>query len=235
MTERKEYKSYSEWKRWDSTFQCSSIEGYYFDGETQGCRINNAKILEIGFGAGSFLAWAKSKGALLYGTEINQEMQSAAVDFGVQLLPTNISEVADEYKEFFDTIVAFDVFEHLDLNEIDKAIKAIKAMLKKDGKLLIRVPNTQSPFGLVYQNGDPTHKTSLSCSIFKYISIAHQLKIERCGDQYSVKFYKFGLRSGAITLMRYIVRKMISYIFSFAHNQNISWDANVVVVMKKHS
>ena len=60
-----------------------------------------------------------------------------------------------EHPARFDTVVAFDVFEHFALEEIEARLAALETMIRPGGHLLMRFPNGQSPFGLVLQHGDP--------------------------------------------------------------------------------
>lgn len=58
----------------------------------------------------------------------------------------------------FETITAFDVFEHFTRPELLDACREIHRVLKPDGRLLIRVPNGASPFCGVIFAGDLTHE-----------------------------------------------------------------------------
>ena len=142
------YKDYEQWKGWDDLFNCSDEDAEYYAGECSMARIDKANILELGFGAGHFLDWAIKNGANVAGTELNPKLCQAAKDRGIELLPTDINSVVKSNRERFDLIVAFDVFEHLELNEIVENLNAFEAMLKEGGFAILRFPNGQSPFGL---------------------------------------------------------------------------------------
>ena len=163
------YSSYETWKGWGETFVYSEDDAEYFVGETRGYKLNDADVLEIGFGSGSFLAWARSRGARIAGTEINKKLLDAAKEYGVEILPQDFETLEDAYGNRFDFIAAFDVFEHFSVHEINERLTAIEKMLRPGGSLILRFPNAQSPFGLAPQNGDPTHRSALSRSVFEQL------------------------------------------------------------------
>jgi SAM-dependent methyltransferase len=57
--------------------------------------------------------------------------------------------------------VAFDVLEHIPQNELPNFINEVKRILKNGGFFISRFPNGDSPFGLINQNGDTTHLTTI--------------------------------------------------------------------------
>ena len=77
---------YPAWKGWDRPFSYTPDEAAYFAGETRDLAIAGADVLDIGFGSGAFLAWARDAGARVAGIEINCVLQEAARRAGVELL-----------------------------------------------------------------------------------------------------------------------------------------------------
>jgi 2-polyprenyl-3-methyl-5-hydroxy-6-metoxy-1,4-benzoquinol methylase len=227
------YRRYETWKGWDKPFTYSRDEAAYFAGETRGLEIKDADVLEIGFGSGSFLAWARRQGARIAGTEINGVLIDAAVAHQVELLPAAFERVASEHAARFDTIVAFDVFEHFTFDEILARLKATETMLKPGGHLALRFPNAQSPFGLAPQFGDPTHKTALSRSAFEQL-------IQ--GTRFEIVHYQGSYRIGGGTLLERTARalrsglqRLLGGVLNLIYAQNIPWDPVVVLVLRKRS
>src|SRR5579859_377881 len=72
------YSGYTRWKQWGGDFTTSEPDARYFGAEFAGLDLAGRRLLEIGFGNGSFLAWAKAKGALVSGTEIDVHMLERA-------------------------------------------------------------------------------------------------------------------------------------------------------------
>ncbi len=225
------YSGYESWKGWDALFQCNPDKADYFAGEMRGLAIEHAEVLEIGFGAGDFLQWAIERGARVAGTEINPVLIEAAVERGVVLVEPELERVADQYAEQFDTIAAFDVFEHFTLDEILARLDAAETMLKPGGHLLLRFPNAQSPFGLAPQYGDPTHRTALSQSFFAQLIQGSSFEIVRYGHQFRAR----GRTPGVFLarLARHLLRDAISHCLNFIYATRMPYDAVVVLVLRK--
>jgi 2-polyprenyl-3-methyl-5-hydroxy-6-metoxy-1,4-benzoquinol methylase len=226
------YDGYEEWKGWSDLFCYSDDERDYYHGETRALAIRGARVLEIGFGSGSFLQWAADNGASVSGTEVNRALASAARDRGFDVLNADIGQVADGYTDHFDTIVAFDVFEHLSIPQIKSYLAATEKMLKPGGHLLLRFPNGQSPFGLVAQHGDYTHRTALSFSIFDQL-IKHLRYMLVCYRQ----VYNVRGRNWATTFARFwqsMAKRAISRTLNMIFANRIIYDPVVVLILKKH-
>lgn len=225
------YAGYETWKGWTETFAFTAEEAEYFAGETRGVKIADADLLEIGFGAGRFLAWAHAEGARVAGTEINAALLEAARASGVEIVPPNIENQAHDHRERFDTIVAFDVFEHFSLAEIIARLGAAETMLKPGGHLLLRFPNGQSPFGLAPQNGDPTHKAALSRGIFEQLIQGTSLRVIRYAASHRIAGPSGGKRLARA--LRGALRDAISTALNWIYAQDIPWDPVVVLALEK--
>ncbi len=226
------YQGYEAWKGWDKPFMYTVEDAAYFAGETGGAKIAGGDVLEIGFGSGSFLAWARERGARVAGTEINPVLLAAARDFGLDLLPADFETVADTHASRFDTIVAFDVFEHFALDVIMTHLRAAETMLKSSGQMFLRFPNAQSPFGLAPQNGDPTHKAALSRSVFEQLIQGTSFAVVRYAPSYRIG--GGGLAKRLVRRLRYTARNLIAGLLNAIYAQDIPWDPVVVLVLRKN-
>lgn len=224
------YEGYEAWKGWDKPFACSAVEAEYFAGETRGLAIDGADILEIGFGSGSFLAWAQENGARVAGVEIIPALVEAAKARGVELLAPDLAS-ADTHAGRFRTIVAFDVFEHFDVEEIRSRLARCATMTASGGHLVLRFPNAQSPFGLAPQNGDPTHKSALSRSVFEQLLQGTPWQIVRYAPAYRTRGR--GLPRRIARMLQYAVRDLISLSLNAIYTQSIPWDPVVVLVLRR--
>lgn len=96
------------------------------------------KVLDIGCGFGFFLDEAKIQGWNLTGAEISSEC--------IKVLKRKKIEILDfektNLKEHFDLITLWTVLEHI--AKPNDFLKKIKKLLKKNGKLIINVPNANS-------------------------------------------------------------------------------------------
>src|SRR5690348_13240860 len=138
------YSHYTEWKRWGGAFAVGDKEARYFAAELRGIPLRERRVLEIGFGNGAFLAWAREQGAQVSGIEINDAMLEAAHRHGFEASKASLTDLA-ERGERYDVIAAFDVLEHWDAGELLRNFGAIRAMLTDGGIFLARFPNGQSP------------------------------------------------------------------------------------------
>jgi len=165
--------NYIHWKSWkvDDFAQCSTHLSNYYKKELAKSGVNvcsHIRVLEIGFGNGSFLGFAERQGWTITGVEVSKDLLDRATYNGFDVL--NYKEISSLGENTFDLIVAFDVFEHLDRSELEWLFPKLKSLLKDDSVLIARFPNGDSPFGLRSFNGDFTHKTFLSSGKIYYLS-----------------------------------------------------------------
>ena len=146
-------------------FKYTKSEKWQFDELINGQDLHNKKVLEIGFGSGSLLAYLKDKGANVSGVEIQPRLLDAAKEAGF----VAAESVSDFSNQSFDVIFALDVFEHLSPEELYNVLQLIDSLLVKNGLLIARFPNCQSPASLYNQFGDHTHKQMLSVPILSSI------------------------------------------------------------------
>lgn len=226
------YMHYQDWKSWDDLFVCSPDHAGYFAAELADVKISGADVLEIGFGAGSCVAWMEERGARVSVTEISERSCSAARARGLDVLPSDLPSVAEAHDARFDTILAFDVFEHLDLETVGAYLDACATMLKPEGKLLLRFPNAQSPFGLAPQAGDPTHRSELSASVIRLMITRRSFEVTRYAGSHLY-------RGRALSLVwvkrsvRRLLQKAIAGLLRFVYANGIPYDPVVVIVLEK--
>ncbi len=90
------------------------------------------KILDVGCGEGRLVNEYREKGNDILGVDFNYESES--VDRG---------DVCDlKYQSgSYDVVLCLDLIEHLDIANQEKAISELNRVLKKDGKLIVSLPN----------------------------------------------------------------------------------------------
>lgn len=172
---------YLKWKGWgqDSGFgKITKSESAYFSAEIKRTNKNfpeHCKVLEIGFGSGTFLKFARTNHWDACGVEINEELVKDAQAAGYAATHSdNLSGFADDT---FDLVGDFDVLEHIPQDVIPNVIHEIKRVLKKDGVFIARFPNGDSPFGLVNQNGDITHITTIGSGKIHYFAARSNMEV----------------------------------------------------------
>ena len=105
-------------------------------------------ILDIGCGTGEFLKVFKNNSWQTLGVEPNKSAREIAIT-------KNELEVLDEQglfdfsNEHFDVITMWHVLEHV--SDINSHLTQIKRILKKDGVLIVAVPNAESPDAQMYK------------------------------------------------------------------------------------
>ena len=157
------------------------------------------------------------QGTRIATTEISERSCEAAQNLGYDVLPADLSIAAKTNEGRFDTIIAFDVFEHLDLDTVGAYLDACAKMLRPGGKLLLRFPNAQSPFGLKHQAGDPTHKSELSLAVFKLLLARRSFKVLRYAG--SAMYRGTALRPVWFKRsLRRVLQKMINGALNWARN-----------------
>lgn len=225
------YDGYEIWKGWgDRPFQFTAEDAEYYAGEFKGLRIHGANVFEIGFGSGAFLAWALANGATVSGSEKIGVLVEAGRQKGIEILHPDFERSADENAGRFDTIVAFDVLEHMTLNELRARFQAIAIMLRAGGAFVARFPNAQSPFGLVPQFGDPTHLSFLSVGIIERLVSGTPLMVERYSPAYRI--YGSGSRR-LVRICRYAVRFCIERLLSWTYAHDVPLAPVTVIVLRK--
>lgn len=222
---------YPLWKKWERPFVYTPEEAAYFSGETRDLAVAGAEVLEIGFGAGAFLAWARGRGARVAGVEINSVLREAARREAIELLSPDLGAAARDHAGRFDTIVAFDVFEHLRHEELVAALRAVCAMLKPGGRLALRFPNGQSPFGLAPQHGDPTHRAALSKAMLEYHLQALPLDCVRYGGVYRIG--GGGLKRRVGRWARGLLQDALGAALNALYASDIPFDPVVVLVLAR--
>lgn len=96
------------------------------------------KILDIGAGTGDFLVEAEKRGWKIEGVEPSDTARANAQSKGVKLHSNT-----EEFKSHsFDVITMWHVFEHI--YDLKAQIVELEHLLKKDGLLIIAVPNFNS-------------------------------------------------------------------------------------------
>ena len=226
------YGGYTEWKRWDGAFRASEKESRYFAAEFAGIELAGRRVLEIGFGNGAFMAWAREQGADVAGIELNADMREAAHRNGFEAIDLSLDALAARGARY-DVIVAFDVLEHWHTEELVRNVRCIRDLLRDGGVFLARFPNGQSPFGRAYQHGDFTHKSTLTTYKIEYLATIAGLAIRRIANACRVASRPglLGtLRQWWLARRRRRIERTISRLYGI---RRLPLDPNLVVVLQR--
>ncbi|CAN5209962.1 hypothetical protein BH11ACT4_BH11ACT4_01810 [soil metagenome] len=170
--------AYTDWKSWNEGFGAIAKGDLdYFTRELRGIARHRPPqdVLEIGFGNGAFLAYCRSQGWPVIGTELSaaQVRSGREADFDVYL--------SDETSAFgdrsFDLIAAFDVLEHIPPADSVNFLADLAGRLRPGGHLFLRYPNADTWLGNPHQNGDPTHVNAIGYHKMSFLAHGAGLRI----------------------------------------------------------
>ncbi|MDB2659549.1 class I SAM-dependent methyltransferase [Luminiphilus sp.] len=166
--------TYKDWKDWsdDSFGVLKNSDNAYFKAELGGISDSlsrDSQVLEIGYGSGLFLKYARLQGWSILGVETNELLHELALKRGFKsILNKDIGELEGSV---FDLVVVFDVIEHIPKSELANFFKKVHSLLKPGGTFISRFPNGDSPFGLYNQHGDLTHQTHIGSQAIEFLAL----------------------------------------------------------------
>lgn len=226
------YAGYTAWKQWDGAFTVPDKEARYLAAEFDGLPLRGKRILEIGFGNGAFLAWAKGEGAEVAGIELNADMREAARRHGFVAFDGSLADLAARDVRY-DLVVAFDVIEHWDTNELLENFRHVRDLLAEGGVFVSRFPNGQSPFGRAFQHGDFSHKSTLTTYKIEYLAAQTGFEIVRIANPCRVPTRPGMLgsvRQWWLARRRRWIERSIARLYGI---RRLPLDPNLVAVLRK--
>lgn len=129
---------------------------------------NGMSVLEFGAATGIFLRYLKAKGfkrvAAVDGDPRIAHRLAELKEAGFEIHISDAEAYVDQAtgKKRFDRVVMFDFLEHLPLDYAVRFLTKLHGILEPGAKLVIRVPNGSSPWGLRMQFGTFEHVTVLT-------------------------------------------------------------------------
>ncbi len=168
-------------------------------------KFKNKIVVDLGSGSGHLLSWLKELDFTnLKGVEINSQL--------TKFYPTSIKYDNADIISYLnnpneaDLIILKDVLEHFNKDEAFKILENIYKSLNHNGRLIIQVPNAESPlFGRVLF-GDYTHEQSFTATGLLQVLTAigfTDIKI----NSYFPAVYNFS------SLLRYLYFRFISILY----------------------
>ncbi|MBI2585492.1 MAG: class I SAM-dependent methyltransferase [Rhodospirillales bacterium] len=125
-------------------------------------------VLDVGCGAGLFLQYLKHRGFRdVIAVDYDENLRAALADieqagFAVESMEAEAFIDRVKGQRRFDRIVLFDILEHMKLDQCVSLLGKLHGVLNSGGKILIRVPNVTSPWGLRMQFDTFDHVTLFS-------------------------------------------------------------------------
>jgi 2-polyprenyl-3-methyl-5-hydroxy-6-metoxy-1,4-benzoquinol methylase len=133
-----------------------------------------AKILDIGPGAGDTLKWLHfvKKYEMTFGVDISEEV-AEHVNRSIPdctISTSNTTEFLQTRADSFDLILLMHVLEHIPRDQTVTFLKALLGALRVDGRLILEVPNMANPIvASLYRYSDFTHETGFTKSSLEYV------------------------------------------------------------------
>ncbi|MDK9722395.1 MAG: class I SAM-dependent methyltransferase [Rhodospirillales bacterium] len=158
------YESYGRFKRYQTPGLSKKVVKR-LDAEVwipASCQASHS-FLELGCGTGQFLAYLAAKGAAnIVGIDHDPELAQVIPETAKAFFRRGdiLQLIEDQTLGLFDRIFLFDVLEHFSPDQGCALLTAARQRLAPGGKVVLKVPNAASPWGIQYQYGDLTHKTA---------------------------------------------------------------------------
>jgi len=140
-------------------------------------------VLDIGCGSGNFLNRIKDKTDKVFGLEFNPVAIEQCKAAGLSVYADSIQQHSDTHAGAYDVVCLFQVLEHI--HEIKPFLDASLKVLKKNGRLIIGVPNNE-PYVQGFHkystmNLPPHHMGLWNRQAFEKIQSYYKIKIKEVG------------------------------------------------------
>jgi SAM-dependent methyltransferase len=224
--------AYAQWKGWDETafgrFNANDARYYQWHVDRATGGRAPRRVLEVGFGNGSFLGFGRDRGWEMTGVEVSPDLRARAEGAGYRAA-ADIDALTNEPP--FDLVVLFDVLEHIEADQLIAFMRKLRGLLAPHGAILLRVPNGDSPFGRRHQHGDLTHRVTIGEFMLRQIAAASDLQLAAIGES-SWRAQQFEPPSLRVWC-QYRVRKLLNRLVGFAYFRGgVDLSTNLTAVLK---
>lgn len=215
------YKSHRD--RSANTLKKKHIAQYDREFERLTSSTPSMSVLEIGCGSGNFLRYLRHKGhAEIVGIDMDEHLADVLSDIdGVDI---HLDDVANVLKSklngrTFDRIVLLDVLEHIEMADLQSLMVMLHQFIAPQGRVLIRVPNVESPWGLKMHFGTFDHVTPLGPGRLQELAALTGWQCDGCYSQPPAGMFRRFKES--------LANGMLSFLLSYRPD---IWTSNVLAV-----
>ena len=233
------YAGYESWKKWSAVSfgACDASTAAYFAAEVKHSgigKLNDLRVVEIGFGNGAFAHWCGISGANYSGTEVITELVGRGLQSGYDMHLATAGFDALGNAGSADLVCSWDVFEHIEIEKLRVLMAEVRTLLRPGGVLIARFPSGDSPFARAIQYGDLTHRNILGSSAVSQLANELDFQVLQIREP---RFVHFGvplislLRRVGVECVRRIVLPVIT-IFLMGGG-TVVLTPNMVIVLRK--
>jgi len=130
----------------------------------------NAACLDLGCGPGNVLYLLSHEGYRnICGVDVSPEQIEVAKRVCANVTCADVKDYLASFKENFELIIAFDLIEHFQKDELLELLDVVRKTLKPGGTLILQTPNAESPWGLSMRYGDFTHESAFTPHSLEHI------------------------------------------------------------------
>jgi len=148
-----------------------------------------AAIVDLGCGHGTLVHFARQQGYQnIAGVDVSLQQVALARKLGIGDVQAGdlMESMRSTPRESLDAVVAFDVIEHFDKDELIDFVDAVHGVLKPGGRWIIHAPNGASPFFGTVRYGDFTHEQAFTPSSLQQLLKASgfsRVEFAECGPR----------------------------------------------------
>jgi 2-polyprenyl-3-methyl-5-hydroxy-6-metoxy-1,4-benzoquinol methylase len=199
------------------------------------------KILDIGCGYGSMLASLQGLGYKQFtGVDASKEAINLlqTTDLGEKITESEIIKFLEKSVEqnlTWDVVLAIDILEHFSKNEIVYILSLLKKIINATGKLIIKIPNMQSPFlsGEI-AFGDFTHEVFVTPASLKQV-------LSACGFSDIESYEASPVAHTLISTIRHFLWRIVRLFYTFlyaietgSYDNSMIWSRSFFAVARNY-
>lgn len=146
----------------------------------------NPRVLDLGCGSGLILDLFKRLGYQdIHGVDVSAEQVAIARQQFPQVVEGDMFDYLEKTDPgSFDLVTGFDLAEHLTRSEMIAFFRAVLRILKPGGRMIIQMPNGDTPFAGAVFCSDPTHECLFTSTAYRHVLFASGFEVlgfkERC-------------------------------------------------------
>jgi 2-polyprenyl-3-methyl-5-hydroxy-6-metoxy-1,4-benzoquinol methylase len=227
------YENYSQWKGWVASEGAGNFAATFAAEFRRAQVAAGARILDIGFGGGEFLDWARAQGYRVVGTELLPALVDAVRERGHEAYCGTLAELAGGFAEPFDVVTFWDVLEHLPKREIVEYLMLIRSLLRPGGRLIARCPNCASTAGMVNYANDLTHETMLSCGAAGQLALLTGYTVVYAGNAARGQSGPQPPVKRTFRLLAHSIRDILELVFGVIYfGRRVPLDAEITFILR---